>query len=115
MSAALNLHQTLVQQVDGIVSASLRRHANPALGPSLAHIEYTIDSDWSGDDAIHFLVLVHDPPTGTRVDIQALHAIAREIEHAVGAEGIPRIAYVTFRLVSEHAALTGNPGVTPPL
>jgi len=78
MSAAIDLYATLVQQVDAVVASTCARHSDPAAGPTIAQIEYTIDTDWSGDDAIHFLVIVHDPPAGTPLDFKALRAIARD-------------------------------------
>ncbi len=114
MSAAIDLYATLVQQVDAVVASTCALHSDPAAGPTIAQIEYTIDTDWSGDDAIHFLVIVHDPPAGTPLDFKALRAIAREMEGAVSAQGIPRIPYVAVRLASEQAALSAAQAVTSP-
>lgn len=85
-----------------------RAHSDPQRGPVITAIDYTIDHDWSGEEAVHFTVTTADPDGREFFEHTELSPISEQISDLFHAHGIARIPYVVFRLESEARAIANN-------
>lgn len=75
-----------------------------SLAPDVVHIRYEIATDWSGDWAIFFRVLLSDEAGAQRLRDVATKVVARLANHLdFGALGL--LAYHNFRSESEQSVL----------
>lgn len=108
MTAAVDIDNVLRDQLDEIVHIVRESRADASLGPVVVDVLYTIDRDWSGDDAVHFTVVTRDPPGRDFYDWIELEPIAEQLHELVRQRGIARLPYVTCQLESERRALAAG-------
>ena len=79
-------------------------------GPEVVRIDHKVGADWTGDDAIHFIVLLRDP-VGS--DGTALLLAERGPAHRIGCSGAScaggrsnHTPYFRFQLESEQKAIS---------
>lgn len=108
MSAAIDLDRDLRERVQGVVSSVREAFADVSRVPHVTRVEYTIDRDWSGDDAVHFTVTIADPQGRDSLGHHELAPIETLIADLFVREGIARIPYVLFQMDSEAKALANN-------
>ena len=105
MSAARDLQALQLEQVEAIVRSLRAGYADPQQGLCIADVEYTLDRDWSGDEAIHLTVILRDPVGRDEYDFEETNAVRMSVLDQVREAGIERIPYVTFQLESERKAI----------
>lgn len=108
MSAAIDLDRDLRERVQGVASSVREAFSDTNREPCVTCIEYTIDRDWSGDDAVHFTVTIADPRGSDSFGHHALSPIEDLFADCFVREGIARIPYVLFQTHSEAKALANN-------
>ena len=91
MTAAVDIDNVLRDQLDEIVHIVRESRADASLGPVVVDVLYTIDRDWSGDDAVHFTVVTRDPPGRDFYDWIELEPIAEQLHELVRQRGIARL------------------------
>jgi hypothetical protein len=75
-----------------------------SLASDVVHIRYEIGTDWSGDWAVFFRVLLSDEAGERRLRDVATKVVSRLADHLdFGAPGLP--AYHNFRSESEQSVL----------
>jgi hypothetical protein len=109
MSAARDLDAVFREQIDAIVRAVRAAHADPAKGPVVTELRYTLDRDWSGDDAIHFTGILRDPVGREFYELEETSPIREQVYDLVRESSTERIPYLTFQLESERRALDAAP------
>ena len=105
MSAARDLETLVEEQVAAIMKAVRAAYADPARGPVINDIRYTIDRDWTGDDAVHATVVLRDPVGREFFEHDELNPINELFYDLVRKHHVHRIPYMTFQLESEQAWL----------
>ena len=109
MSAARDLDTLFRDQLDAIVHAVRAAHSDPARGPVVVELRYTLDRDWSGEDAIHFTGILRDPVGREFYDLAETNPIREQIYDLVRESGTERLPYLSFQLESERRALDAAP------
>lgn len=108
MSAAIDLDRDLRERVQGVASSVREAFSDTNREPCVTCVDYTIDRDWSGDDAVHFTVTITDPRGRDSLDHHELSPIENLVADLFVREGIARIPYVLFQTDSEARALANN-------
>ena len=106
MSAPRDLYALQREQVEAIIRSLHTAYSDPLHGPAIADVEYTLDRDWSGDEAVHFTVILRDPVEKDEQDFDAMDAIRMRVLEQMRELGIERIPYVTFQVESERKAIS---------
>jgi hypothetical protein len=73
-------------------------------------IPFTVDRAWSGEEALHFTVVVRDPERRTHHEWTELAPITARLSALLREEEVERLSYATRRLESEQHARVRGPG-----
>lgn len=93
------------EQVDDAVRELRSRYFDAARGPVIHDVRYTVDRDWTGDDAVHLTAVLCDPAGREFFEERELAPIRELFDKLLRERGVDRIPYVTFQLESEQAEL----------
>jgi len=108
MTAAVDLQSTLRNRLDDIARTVRESRSDPSLGPVVTEVLYTVDRDWSGDDAVHFTVVTRDPQGRDHYEWAELEPIAEQIYSLVRQHNIEHLPYVRCLLESEQRAIAAG-------
>jgi len=75
------------------------------LAPEVVHIRYEIGTDWSGDPAIYFRILLSDEASKENRLYQIATLVRSRLQEALGLGTFCLLPYFNFRSVSEQAVL----------
>ena len=84
------------EQVDQIVRE---------LAPDVVRIRFRADSDWSGDPAFHFRIILSDDASRRDRLPEVSERVSAKLFSALGLSWSGRIPYMRFRSVSEQAKM----------
>lgn len=106
MSAAQDLDRALHSTLSRIIDEVRQARLDSKTTPVITDVAYTVDRDWSGDDAVHITVTVADPTDGREFwELSELEAISEEIRTRFAQYGVGHFPYVVFQLASESEAI----------
>jgi hypothetical protein len=100
-----SVHLTRAFLQRGQLDAAIRE-IEPALGPDVVRLRYSLGEDWTGDPAIFFRVLLSDRASRRDQLLQATNRIKSRIEdHLDPFARWGVLPYYSFRSQSEQDAL----------